>query len=107
MGVTLIEGVISTLVASIMLVSALRMLGSAAVADRVLACGRLGPALAAQLVAEVLANSYADTGSSPVFGPEAGESGSGRANFDDVDDYHGWSKFRRRRPTGTARPSPA
>lgn len=90
-GITLIETVISTLVVSVMMVAALQMLGSSATADRVYAAKRGSPPLAAQLMAEILATNYADTGASPTFGLETGESGVTRSDFDDVDDYHGWS----------------
>jgi MSHA pilin protein MshD len=75
-----------------MLVSVLQTLGSSAVADRVLAGQRIGPSLASQLMTEILASDYIDTGDTPVFGLETGETGSSRALFDDVDDYHGWSE---------------
>jgi len=101
-GITLIETVLCTLVVAVMLVAALRMLGSAAVADRQHWSGRLRPAVAGQLMAEVLANSYVDTGDSPVFGPETGESGTDRSNFDDVDDYNGWSSSPPEGRDGTA-----
>jgi len=90
-GITLIEAVLSTLVVSIMLVSVLQTLGSSAVADRVLAAQRIAPALASQLMAEILAANYEDAGGSPVFGLENGEQGGSRNKYDDVDDYHGWS----------------
>ncbi|MDP6543714.1 MAG: hypothetical protein QGH60_06945 [Phycisphaerae bacterium] len=90
-GITIIEAVLSTLVVSIMIVSVLQTLGSSAIADRVLAGQRIGPALASQLMAEILASNYEDTGGSPVFGLENGEQGGSRNKYDDVDDYHGWS----------------
>jgi hypothetical protein len=74
-----------------MIVSVLQTLGSSAIADRVLAGQRIGPALASQLMAEILASNYEDTGGSPVFGLENGEQGGSRNKYDDVDDYHGWS----------------
>ena len=91
-GITLIEAVLSTLVVSIMLVSVLHTLGSSAIADRVHAGQRVRPALASQLMAEILATEYEDAGGTPLFGLEDGESGFSRANFDDVDDYHAWSE---------------
>lgn len=90
-GITLIEAVLSTLMISIMLVSVLHTLGSSAIADRVLTGQRIAPALASQMMAEILGADYVDTGSAPVFGLENGELGSPRNKFDDVDDYNGWS----------------
>ena len=100
-GFTLIEAVISMLIVSIMTVAVLNTLGSAATADRVHAAQRRRPALAMELMAEVLATRYVD-GSDPVFGPETGESGTSRADFDDVDDYHGWSSSPPEQRDGTA-----
>jgi type II secretory pathway pseudopilin PulG len=90
-GITLIEAVLSILIVSIMMVSVLQTLGSSAIADRVHAAQRIGPALASQLMAEILATEYEDAGGSPVFGRENGEPGSHRKKLDDVDDYDGWS----------------
>ena len=100
-GFTLIEAVISMFIVSIMTVAVLNTLGSAAVADRMHAAQRCRPALAMQLMAEVLATRYVD-GTDPVFGPETGEAGTSRANFDDVDDYHGWSSSPPEQRDGTA-----
>jgi len=89
-GVSLVEAVLSTLVVSIMLVSVLQALGAAAKADQVHANQRVGPALASQLMAEILACPYEDD-KHTVFGPENGEVHSSRFKYDDVDDYNGWS----------------
>jgi len=42
-------------------------------------------------MAEILRQEYQDPNDPPVFGTESGESTSTRADFDDVDDYDGWS----------------
>lgn len=100
-GFTLVEAMFSMLIVSVMTVAVLNTLGSAATADRVHAAERRRPALAMELMAEVLATSYVD-GSDPVFGPETGEAGTSRADFDDVDDYHGWSSSPPEQRDGTA-----
>jgi len=47
--------------------------------------------LARGLMAEIIGLDYQDPDGTPGFGPESGEDKPGtRANFDDVDDYHGW-----------------
>ena len=45
-------------------------------------------ALASQMIAEILQNRYEDPTGTPVFGPDPGEAGATRANFNDVDDYN-------------------
>lgn len=90
-GITLVEAILSTLIVSIMLVAALQTLGTAAKADQVLAAQRIGPALASQLIAEILATEYVDSGEHATFGLEPGDSGGSRSKYEDVDDYHGWS----------------
>lgn len=90
-GITLVEAVLSILIVSVMIVAALQSLGSAATADKIHASRRIGPALASQLMSEILVTAYEDDGDSPVFGRENGEAGSHRKKLDDVDDYDGWS----------------
>jgi hypothetical protein len=94
--------VLSTLIVSVMVVAALQSLGSAATADRIHAARRIGPALASQLMSEILVTAYEDDGDSPVFGPENGEGGSHRTKLDDVDDYDGWSSSPLQNKDGSA-----
>lgn len=51
-----------------------------------------GLAFAEQLMAEVLQQPYEEPDDSPAFGRETSESGGTRLNWDDIDDYDGWSK---------------
>jgi len=90
-GISLVETVISMLIVAIMAVAALRTVGSSAVARQTQAAQCRGPALARQLMAEILPNHYAEPDETPQFGTETGESSSSRSNYDDVDDYNGWS----------------
>ena len=102
-GMTLIEAVISMLIVAVMMVAALQTVGNTARSRQAQASLRRGPALARDLISEILPNLYVDGGGSPVFGPESGEaSGGTRANFDDVDDYHGWSESTVQAKDGTA-----
>jgi hypothetical protein len=52
-----------------------------------------GDALAQELLNEILQAEYQDPGETPTFGLETGEGATAnlRTDFDDVDDYHGWS----------------
>lgn len=92
-GMTLVEAVISLLIVAVMMVAALQTIGTTARHRQAQASMRRGPALARNLISEILPNRYVDTDASPLFGPESGETvGGTRAAFNDVDDYHGWSE---------------
>jgi len=89
---TLVEAVISVVLVAAVLVGALSVMGSVARARQVQGaqCRRI--ALAQDLMAEVFQAHYADLDVDDNFGTEFGEWGDGtRSEFDDVDDYAGWS----------------
>jgi Tfp pilus assembly protein PilV len=90
-GISLIETMISMLIVAIMVVAVMQTLGTSAMARRTQASQRRGPALARQLMAEILPNRYCEPDDTAQFGREAGESAASRVNYDDVDDYNGWS----------------
>lgn len=105
-GLTLVEVVISIVLVGIMLVAAINTLGVAKGGQRLIYDERRANQLAEDLMAEILAQPYADetvlasiqqavlvNGSAydVVLGPESGEAKGSRALFDDVDDYNGWS----------------
>jgi MSHA pilin protein MshD len=112
-GLTLVESVISVVIVSVMLVAALSTLGSAAHARQRQHRQSQGAPLAHQLMAEILQLPYeepsdgtqtmddgeggvvvlapSDPPDTPTFGRESSESGGARNDWDDVDDYHGWS----------------
>lgn len=88
-GLTLAEVTISTFLVGMLMVAALRSVGSAARSWIAAADAADGHALAQQLLAEVVALPYEDAEQAGNFGPEAGEIlGAGvRTALDDVDDY--------------------
>lgn len=88
---TLIEAVISTVIVGIMFVAAMNVLGATAVSKRSTEQQALGYSLAQDLMNEILNQPYEDPTQTATFGRETGESGSDRADFDDVDDYVNWS----------------
>jgi len=88
---TLVEAVISTIIVSVMLVAALSTAGASRLIQYKVSLSNHGRLLAEQLLAEVVQHDYQDANESIVFGPEADESAATRADFDDVDDYNGWS----------------
>jgi len=93
LGFSQIEVAMSTLIVGLMVVTALNTAGAAMRSqvgngDR----GR-GMVFGSALMAEILEQAFEDPNQTPVFGVESGEATSPvtRVNFDDVDDYHGWS----------------
>jgi len=88
---TLVEAVISTVLVGIMLVAAINTLGATAVSKRNIEHQALGYTLAADLMAEILSQAYEEPDDKPEFGRESSESSGDREDWDDVDDYDGWS----------------
>jgi prepilin-type N-terminal cleavage/methylation domain-containing protein len=91
-GLSLIEVVASTMIVGLMAVAALNSLGAAtrssmSIGNRAVALG-----LADELMAEILQTVYSDPNGTPAFGPEGAESSGPRSVFDDIDDFHLWSK---------------
>jgi MSHA pilin protein MshD len=84
-GLTLAESVVALFVVALMIVSAMRGVGAAARSRLFQKDRAKGMALAEQLMSEVMQQRYVDPGSSPVFGPETGQT---RSTYDDVDDYN-------------------
>jgi type II secretory pathway pseudopilin PulG len=101
---TIVEAVLSTVIVAVMFVAALNTVGASRLTQRRAALTSQGRLFAEMLLSEIVQQSYEDSDGSPVFGPEAGESTTTRADFDDVDDYNGWSK-RPEAKDGTALPN--
>jgi len=91
-GLSLLEAVVSTVLVGVLLVAALRTVGASVFTQYQSSERATAHMLADGLLAEILAKNYRDTGSSPLFGREAGESSTSKANYNDVDDYQGWSE---------------
>ncbi len=91
-GMTLIEGVISIVIVSTMLVAAMSALGSFSRARRSQFERCAGASLARALMSEILQTRYLDPGDEVRFGQESDEADDTRIDWDDVDDYHGLSE---------------
>ena len=104
-GISLIEVSISTLLVGLVLVASMRSLGHVVRSRGSTSVDARALALAEQLISEILDHDYEDTGGSPVFGRESGESGGDRADWDDVDDYDGWSSTPPEDRSGNALPN--
>lgn len=101
-GISLVEVAISTLLVGMMLIGALQccaglLMTRTEVSDRAIANH-----LAAQLLTEISNTDYLDPNDPPIFGPE--EAAINRSQFDDVDDFHGWSSAPPEDSSGTALP---
>jgi type II secretory pathway pseudopilin PulG len=100
-GFTLIEAVMSMLIVGLMLVASLNTVGASKLAQSRNAEQTLGPMLARELMAEILNQAYEEPVDTAAFGLE-GEAADVRADWDDVDDYHGWSAMPPQNRDGSA-----
>jgi MSHA pilin protein MshD len=91
-GLTLFEAVCACLVVSILMVSAMRAAGITAKYQFATADRARARFLANQLMTDILSTSYQDPNVTPLFGVEAGETTSSKVNYDDVDDFNGWTE---------------
>ena len=89
--VTLAETLVSMLIVSGLLVSALNTLGAVKWGHANISNRAKGELLAQELVGEILEMEYVEPVDTPVFGRESGETNSIRTWYDDVDDYHNWT----------------
>lgn len=87
---TLIEAVISVVLVSVLVVSAMNTLGTSKTIQLIMSDHGRGQQLAFDLMSEILEQEYEEPVDLPLFGREAAETGPSRSAFDDVDDYHGW-----------------
>jgi type II secretory pathway pseudopilin PulG len=100
-GLTLVETVISLMIVGVMLVAALRTVGASRLSQYRISEYSLGQHLAHRLLVEILEQPYADPNGGAVFGLETGESAATRVDFDDIDDYDGWSASPPQDPNGS------
>jgi Tfp pilus assembly protein PilV len=87
-GISLIETVLSLLIISGAFVASLNAISGARASQAIAAQQRLGLVLAEDLMAEILSQPYKE---STLLGLEFGENTGDRSNFDDIDDYKGWT----------------
>lgn len=103
-GVTLIEAVMSMLIVGLMLVAALNTVGASRVTQSRSTEQTIGPMLADELMAEILNQNYEEPDDPVQVGRELNEAASSRQNWDDVDDYGGWSSSPPKKKDGTVIP---
>lgn len=91
-GLTIIEATIATVIVAVMLLVAVRTVGSARKGQKILSDRSRGEQAAIELMNEILTQNYMALEDADVFGLEAGKSNANRSQFTDVDDYNGWSE---------------
>lgn len=98
---TLVEMAVSIVLVGVGLVVALGTVGASKLSQLNVSTGRQGHMLAQDLMTEILMQDYEEPVDTPTFGRESGESDDHRSNYDDVDDYDGWSASPPQRKDGT------
>ena len=90
-GFTMLEVVVATFIVALVLVASVNMLGSATRSRRLTGQQSHAALLTNDLLAEILAHPYADPEGGTGLGTDSGEGTTTRVDFDDVDDFDGWS----------------
>lgn len=91
-GISLIEVSIGTLLVGGVLATTLHLVAPTVRSTQLAGDRLIAATLADDMTDEIMAHPFADaTNDNGLIGPGAGETGSNRSQFDDVDDYNGWS----------------
>jgi prepilin-type N-terminal cleavage/methylation domain-containing protein len=101
---TLVEVLMTILVISVGLVASMRAMPVLIEVSRATHEQLLAQQLAGEMLAEISMLPYEDPNTTPGFGPESGEATTTRADFDDIDDYHGWTESPPQRKDGSLVP---
>lgn len=88
-GFTYVEVMMAAVICSVLLVAGLTLFGNLGRSRCAVMVSDKANTLVTDLLQEIMKQSYSDPASAAEFGPGADELGSTRANFDDMDDYHG------------------
>ena len=91
-GFSYVEILMAAVIMSILLVSALRLSGNLGRSQQFLTGRESAGMLILNLLAEIEKQNYRDPAAiDDTLGRETGESASARLNYDDIDDYDGWT----------------
>lgn len=102
-GFTLVEAAISVAILGAVAVAIIRSVAASAAAHQANMDRLKARVLAEDLLGEIDAKEYSDPSGATTLGPDAGEvSGNSRAQFDDIDDYHGLTESPLRISDGSA-----
>ena len=92
-GFTIAEALVATVIVGLMAVTALSTVAASIHYQGRAADRAVGGLFAQALMAEVLTQAYQDPNlPTTALGPEAGEGTTSRVNWNDVDDYNGWTE---------------
>ncbi len=91
-GLSLIEVTVSSLLVGLVVVGSLDMLGTSTRTQAFTGDLSLGPILAEQLIAEMMAMPYDEPDGAGALGLDGAETDLTRKDFDDLDDYKNWSE---------------
>jgi type II secretory pathway pseudopilin PulG len=91
-GFSLVEAVICIMIVGLTLVAAMQTVGASAKSRTITQRRATGAMLAQDLMAEIVAQPYADPDGLNQLGLEAGEVFGDRSTYDDVDDYDGYTE---------------
>ncbi len=91
-GISHVEVLVCIPLVGVMLVSAMNSTGSIVRTWNFAHDQHRARAIAENLMAEILQQQYEEPDDTPTNGRESGESAATRLNWDDVDDYNGWSQ---------------
>lgn len=90
-GISLVEAIVSIGIVGVMLAASLSTVGASYMRRQGMEDRARANLLAQELMTEILVKPYNDPGGSSILGIEIDELLAPRSNFDDVDDYDGWS----------------
>jgi Tfp pilus assembly protein PilV len=90
-GMSMVEATVSIVIVSVLLVAALSTLAASSRLSSQTRRHVKGQLFAQDLMAEILSCAYEEPDESALFGRETNEASDQRINYDDVDDYAGWS----------------
>lgn len=91
-GLTIVESAISVLLVGVVMVAALQSASLSLILQQRASVQERARFLATGLMNDVLQEEYEEPSALFGFGRESGESNASKTNYDDVDDYNGWSE---------------
>jgi MSHA pilin protein MshD len=99
---TMIEAMTAVGMVAVLLVVALNTVGASNANQYRTARRATANYLAQNLLNAIVQLPYKDPAATPLFGVEAGETSTSKANYDDVDDFNGWTESPPQDRDGTA-----
>ena len=101
---TLVEVVLTILIVGVGLVASVRALPVLLQVSKATETHMVAQQLATDMLAEIAMLPYEDPDGTVKFGREIGEPANNRSDFDDIDDYDGWTKSPPQKKDGQTEP---